>query len=152
MTIDPSRNVGDLKRKIEEVLKVPLAEQALSRNPDVLKSSADPRTFNDLSNESASLSSLSFQKGEMVYVSYVTERTVEAVGKVEKIGFGQNKMTVEQLVAKQVKIVANGDNKTVATVSVDTVSFTSFQLFAKEYQVREYCCLQLATAVSELRD
>ncbi|KAF6176599.1 hypothetical protein GIB67_034461 [Kingdonia uniflora] len=101
-TYNPVITVFDLKTVIEEQLNVPIYNQALSLNQNLLlsKTLEDMYRFADMSNLFTPISSLGISHGSMIFLAYVGERLVAGPLIYPAGSFGQ-KMTVDDLVAKE---------------------------------------------------
>ncbi|OVA11428.1 Nuclear pore localization protein NPL4 [Macleaya cordata] len=133
VTIDnPNITVSELKTLIENQLRVPVSQQTLSQNQNLLlaKTLEDKNRFTDLSNPKTLISSLGISHGSMIYLSYDGERSV-AGPQVNPAGSFGRKMTMDDLIAKQMR-VSRQENPHCESVSFDRDAANAFQHYVNE--------------------
>ncbi|KAA6426613.1 MAG: NPL4 1-like [Trebouxia sp. A1-2] len=94
ITVDAAGTVGTLRQQISSDLSMPREHVTLSKDQKLLLSK-NPEQFKDLSNNKLRLKQAGVQHGDMIYMQYPFERTVQSVVKksvFEGRGFGA-KMT-----------------------------------------------------------
>eukprot|EP00262_Sarcandra_glabra_P012420 TRINITY_DN3196_c0_g1_i1.p1 TRINITY_DN3196_c0_g1~~TRINITY_DN3196_c0_g1_i1.p1 ORF type:complete len:418 (+),score=38.20 TRINITY_DN3196_c0_g1_i1:150-1403(+) len=126
--------VSQLKTLIETQLSVPVANQTLSTNQNILlsKTADDLRRFTDMSDPKTLISSLSIAHGSMVYLSYDGERSVAGRRPpVTPAGSFGRKMTMDDLMAKQIR-VSRQETPHCDSVSFDRDAANSFQHYVNE--------------------
>ncbi|XP_043711507.1 NPL4-like protein 1 [Telopea speciosissima] len=133
VTVDnPHMTVSELNTQIEKQLRVPVSKQTLSRNQNLLlaKTPDDILRFTDMSNPQTLISSLGVSHGSMIYLAYEGERTV-AGRAVNKAGSFGRKMTMDDLIAKQMR-VSRQEKPHCESVSFDRDAASSFQHYVNE--------------------
>ncbi|DBA78069.1 hypothetical protein WJX79_008629 [Trebouxia sp. C0005] len=131
ITVDAAGTVGTLRQQISSDLSMPREHVTLSKDQKLLLSK-NPEQFKDLSNNKLRLKQAGVQHGDMIYMQYPFERTVQSVVKksvFEGRGFGA-KMTVEQLIAKQTRIERQ-EEPHCASVSFDKHAANMFQSYVQ---------------------
>uniref|UniRef100_A0A1J3GMR5 NPL4-like protein 2 n=1 Tax=Noccaea caerulescens TaxID=107243 RepID=A0A1J3GMR5_NOCCA len=125
--------VSQLKSLIEEQLQIPLRNQTLSTNRDLLlaKTPTDLLAFTDLSDPNLRLSSLNIGHGSMVYLAYEGERTIRGGPAVTPAGSFGRKMTVDDLIARQMRVTRQEKSHCDA-VSFDRDCANAFQHYVNE--------------------
>lgn len=128
-----SMTVSDLKALIEAQLRVPISQQTLSLNQNLLLAKT-PADLHRLSMDpTATLSSLGLSHGSIVYLSYEGERSV--VGPTPSISpagsFGRNKMTIDDLIARQMRVTRQESSHCDA-VSFDRGAADAFQRYVAD--------------------
>uniref|UniRef100_A0A1J3JSS5 NPL4-like protein 2 n=1 Tax=Noccaea caerulescens TaxID=107243 RepID=A0A1J3JSS5_NOCCA len=127
--------VSQLKSLIEEQLQIPLRNQTLSTNRDLLlaKTPTDLLAFTDLSDPNLRLSSLNISHGSMVYLAYEGERTIRGGPAVTPAGSFGRKMTVDDLIARQMRVTRQ-EKSHCDSVSFDRDCANAFQHYVNESQ------------------
>lgn len=129
--IDAGGTVGTLRQQVSSALNLPREDVTLSKDQKLLLSKT-PHQFKDLSNNKVRLKQAGIDHGEMIYMHYPNERTVQSVIKksaFEGRGFGA-KMTVEQLIAKQTRIERQ-EQPHCTSVSFDRHAANTFQSYVQ---------------------
>ncbi|KAK9826206.1 hypothetical protein WJX81_008221 [Elliptochloris bilobata] len=121
--------VDALRKHISATLQVPMDDITLSRNQALLtcREEAARAQYRDLAPAGASLRHLGLQHGDLVYMHYPFERTVEPVARASEKRFG-SKMTVEELIAKQTRIERQ-ETPHCASVSFERHAANAFQRY-----------------------
>ncbi|ERN16838.1 hypothetical protein AMTRI_Chr02g221630 [Amborella trichopoda] len=124
--------ISSLKTLIENQLRVPIAQQTLSTNQNLLlaKTPEQALQFSDMADPQTLISSLGIGHGSMIFLSYEGERTV-AGPSVKPAGLFGKKMTVEDLIARQMRI-SRQENPNCASVSFDRDAANAFQHYVNE--------------------
>ncbi|KAH1078823.1 hypothetical protein AAZX31_19G192200 [Glycine max] len=124
--------VSDLKRIIQTQLGIPVHNQTLSTNQNLLlaKSLEDLLRFTDMSNLDASLSSLNLGHGSIVFLAYEGERRVAGPAFNPAGSFGR-KMTMDDLIAKQMRVTRQ-ENPHCELVSFDRDCANAFQHYVND--------------------
>ncbi|KAG4916581.1 hypothetical protein JHK87_054138 [Glycine soja] len=124
--------VSDLKRIIQTQLGIPVHNQTLSTNKNLLlaKSLEDLLRFTDMSNLDASLSSLNLGHGSIVFLAYEGERRVAGPAFNPAGSFGR-KMTMDDLIAKQMRVTRQ-ENPHCELVSFDRDCANAFQHYVND--------------------
>ncbi|KAL6952432.1 hypothetical protein U1Q18_041423 [Sarracenia purpurea var. burkii] len=133
VTIDnPHITIAQLKSLVESKLRVPIPNQTLSTNQNLLlaKTLDDISRFTDMSNLQTPISSLGIGHGSMVYLSYEGERTVAGPNFNPAGSFGR-KMTMDDLIAKQMRVTRQ-ENPHCELVSFDRDAANAFQHYVNE--------------------
>ncbi|XP_042491427.1 NPL4-like protein 1 [Macadamia integrifolia] len=133
VTVDnPHITVSELKALIENQLRVPISNQTLSINQNLLlaKTLDDMVRFTDMSNPQTLVSSLGISHGSMIYLAYEGERTVAGPAVKPSASFGR-KMTMDDLIAKQMR-VSRQENPHCESVSFDRDAANAFQHYVNE--------------------
>ncbi|XP_019051690.1 PREDICTED: NPL4-like protein 1 isoform X2 [Nelumbo nucifera] len=133
VTVDnPRTTVSALKTLIENQLRVPVYNQTLSTNRNLLlaKTPHDRRRFTDMSDPQTSISSLGISHGSMVYLAYEGERSVAGPAFHRAGSFGK-KMTMNDLIAKQMRITRQ-ENPHCDSVSFDRDAANAFQHYVND--------------------
>ncbi|KAG5044015.1 hypothetical protein JHK87_007930 [Glycine soja] len=127
-----STTVSYLKRIIETQLGIPVHNQTLSTNQNLLlaKSLEDLHRFTDMSNPDAPLSSLNLGHGSMVFLAYEGERRVAGPAFNPAGSFGR-KMTMDDLIAKQMRVTRQ-ENPHCELVSFDRDCANAFQHYVND--------------------
>ena len=89
LSIDnPNITIGELKTLIESQLHVPVSQQTLSLNQNLLlaKTPADRAQFSDMSDSKPLISSLNIGHGSIVYLHYDGEREILRSAKLLEVG------------------------------------------------------------------
>jgi len=124
-------HLGELHEAIHQQLGVPLEDMALSRDPGLLKAGRQ-HNVSLLAGSHASLESLGVSHGDIIYLLYHFERTVEPAVKLsefERRPFGSC-VTVGDIVSKQARIERQ-DKPTVEGVSFDRAAANAFQAYCQ---------------------
>ncbi|XP_043721728.1 NPL4-like protein 1 [Telopea speciosissima] len=133
VTVDsPHITVSELKALIENQLRVPVSNQTLSINQNLLlaKTLDEMLRFTDMSNPQTLVSSLGISHGSMIYLAYEGERTVAGPAVKPSGSFGR-KMTMDDLIAKQMR-VGRQENPHCESVSFDRDTANAFQHYVNE--------------------
>ncbi|XP_072954682.1 NPL4-like protein [Typha angustifolia] len=132
---DPSSaTVSTLRSLIESQLGVPYASQTLSPDPNLLLSSPPSYPIPLLSDPSTPLSSLNLSHGSLLFLLSSAPRTAlpKAPPTFQPAGsFGRNKMTIEDLVARQIR-VSRQETPHAAGASFDRDAAHAFQLYVSD--------------------
>lgn len=130
---NPQATVGFLKSQIESQLQVPLQSQTLSTNQNLLlaKTLEERSRFTDMSNPQTPLPSLNLTHGSIVYLAYEGERTVAGGPGVQPAGSFGKKMTMDDLIAKQMRITRQ-ENPHCELVSFDRETANAFQHYVND--------------------
>ncbi|KGN49825.1 NPL4-like protein 1 [Cucumis sativus] len=129
---NPHITIAQLKAIIQSQLKIPIHNQTLSTNQNILlaKTQDDLSKFTDMSNPNTYLSSLNLSHGSIVFLAYEGERTV-AGPTVHPAGSFGRKMTMDDLIAKQMRITRQ-ENPHCELVSFDRDCANAFQHYVNE--------------------
>ena len=132
INIDPSSSVAQLQESIASNLGVPVPSQVISLNQSLLlaKDTSSASSFQDLKDTSAPLSSLGLSNGSVLFLFYEGERPV-AGPTVTPSGFYGKKMTIEDLIARQMRIERQ-ENPHCSSVSFDREAASTFQHYVNE--------------------
>uniref|UniRef100_A0A5B7CAK5 Putative NPL4-like protein 1 n=1 Tax=Davidia involucrata TaxID=16924 RepID=A0A5B7CAK5_DAVIN len=133
VTIDnPHITITQLKALIESQLRVPVPNQTLSTNQNLLlaKTLDDIARFTDMSNPQTLISTLGITHGSMIYLAYEGERTV-AGPNIRPAGSFGRKMTMDDLIAKQMRVTRQ-ENPHCELVSFDRDAANAFQNYVNE--------------------
>lgn len=130
---NPRITIGELKSQIESQLRVPAQSQTLSTNQNLLlaKTLEDLSRFSDMSNPQILLSSLNLANGSIIYLAYEGERTVAGPAVSPAGSFGKMKMTMDDLIAKQMRVTRQ-ENPHCELVSFDRDTANVFQHYVNE--------------------
>ncbi|MCL7026241.1 hypothetical protein MKW94_008272 [Papaver nudicaule] len=131
---NPNITVSQLKTLIETQLRVPISQQTISLNQNLLlaKSPQDKLQFNDLSsNPQTLISSLGISHGSLIYLSYEGERSIVGGPTVTPAGSFGRKMTMDDLIAKQMR-VSRQEKPNCESVSFDRDAANCFQHYVNE--------------------
>ncbi|CAA0388189.1 unnamed protein product [Arabidopsis thaliana] len=129
----PHITVSQLKTLIQDQLQIPIHNQTLSTNRNLLlaKSPSDFLAFTDMADPNLRISSLNLAHGSMVYLAYEGERTIRGGPAVTPAGSFGRKMTVEDLIARQMR-VGRQEKAHCDSVSFDRDCANAFQHFVNE--------------------
>ncbi|KAK1426706.1 hypothetical protein QVD17_15385 [Tagetes erecta] len=129
---NPNTTISQLKTLIESQLQIPIHNQTLSTHQSLLiaKSPSEIAQFTDMSNPQTLISSLNITHGSIIYLAYEGERTV-AGPKIRPAGSFGKKMTMDDLIAKQMRIVRQ-ENPNCEMVSFDRDAANGFQSYVNE--------------------
>ncbi|EEF41667.1 nuclear protein localization, putative [Ricinus communis] len=124
---NPNITVSQLKTLIQNQLNIPIQNQTLSTNQNLLlaKSPSDVLKFTDMSNPNTPLSSLNITHGSILFLTYDGERTIAGPAVNPAGSFGR-KMTMDDLIAKQMRITRQ-ENPHCESVSFDRDCANAFQ-------------------------
>ncbi|KAI3947064.1 hypothetical protein MKW92_023786 [Papaver armeniacum] len=131
---NPNITVSQLKTLIESQFHVPISQQTISLNKDLLlaKSPQEKLQYNDLSsNPQTLISSLGISHGSEIFLSYEGERSVVGGPKVTPAGSFGRKMTMDDLIAKQMR-VSRQEKPNCESVSFDRDAANCFQHYVNE--------------------
>lgn len=129
---DPASSItiSDLKTLIESQLHVPVANQTLSLNQNLLLAKNPSDLLHLSADPSATISSLGLSHGSIIFLSYDGQRSV--VGPAPSISpagsFGRNKMTIDDLIARQMR-VSRQESPHCDSVSFDRGAADAFQRY-----------------------
>ncbi|KAJ1688580.1 hypothetical protein LUZ63_019970 [Rhynchospora breviuscula] len=134
-----SATVATLHSLIESQLGVPAEAQTLSLDPKLLLSNSNSNSeaqVSTLSDPSASLSSLGLSHGSFLYLSSSLPRLSAPPPPPRSAfapagSFGRNKMTIDDLIARQIRITRQ-ENPHCVSASFDRASANAFQLYVSE--------------------
>ncbi|CAN1340138.1 NPL4-like protein 1, partial [Linum perenne] len=129
---NPSTTIAQLKTLIQSQLQIPIHNQTLSTNQNLLlaKSPSDLLNFADMADPSTTLSSLKLGHGSIVFLSYEGERNIAGPTVFPSGSFGR-KMTMDDLIAKQMKVTRQ-ENPHCDSVSFDRDCANAFQHYVNE--------------------
>ncbi|KAK2649291.1 hypothetical protein Ddye_016780 [Dipteronia dyeriana] len=133
VTIDNAHiTVSHLKTLIQSQLQIPVQNQTLSTNQNLLlaKTPSDLQKFTDMSNPNTSLSSLNISHGSILFLSYEGERCIKGPAVQPSGSFGR-KMTMDDLIAKQMR-VSRQETPLCDSVSFDRDCADAFQHYVNE--------------------
>lgn len=130
LDVPPSaKTVRELKEVVAEKLKVPVLDQVLSDDQKVLLAADDDlaklRSESPFNNDEASLASLKVEHGSLLYMRYTVSREATVSARPTTARFGA-KMTVDDLVAKQIRIERQ-EKPITQSVSFDRGAANNFQ-------------------------
>ncbi|XP_062022572.1 NPL4-like protein 1 [Rosa rugosa] len=129
---NPHATVAQLKALIQTNLRIPLENQTLSTNQNLLlaKSADDLTRFTDMANPNTPLSALNLAHGSIVFLAYEGERTVAGPNFQPAGSFGR-KMTMDDLIAKQMKVTRQ-ETPHCELVSFDRDCANAFQHYVND--------------------
>ncbi|KAI7732408.1 hypothetical protein M8C21_024483 [Ambrosia artemisiifolia] len=129
---NPNATIADLKTLIEQHLHVPINNQTLSTDKHLLlaKTPNEIARFNDMSNPDTLIQTLGIVHGSLIFLAYEGERTIAGPKVVPAGSFGR-KMTMDDLIAKQMRIVRQ-ENAKCEMVSFDRDAANGFQNYVNE--------------------
>ncbi|KDP21542.1 hypothetical protein JCGZ_22013 [Jatropha curcas] len=129
---NPNTTVSQLKTLIQNQLRIPIHNQTLSTNQNLLlaKSPSDLLKFTDMSDPNTSLSALNLAHGSIVFLAYEGERTIAGPAIHPAGSFGR-KMTMDDLIAKQMRVTRQ-ENPHCESVSFDRDCANAFQQYVNE--------------------
>lgn len=134
LSIDnPNITISELKTLIESQLHVPLSNQTLSLNQNLLlaKTPSDRSQFTDMANPLTRILDLNIGHGSLVYLSYDGEREIVAAPRrpvVTPAGSFGRKMTMDDLIAKQMRVTRQ-ESPHSQHVSFDRAAANVFQSY-----------------------
>ncbi|KAK9756203.1 hypothetical protein RND81_01G080500 [Saponaria officinalis] len=132
---NPNLTISDLKSLIESQLHVPISNQTLSMNQNLLlaKTLDDRSRFTDMSNPQTLISSLNVAHGSIVYLYYDGEREIvtPVSARVTPAGSFGKKMTMDDLIAKQMRVTRQ-EQPHCEMVSFDRDAANNFQHYVNE--------------------
>lgn len=134
VSIDGSHmTVSQLKTLIEDQLQIPIQNQTLSTDRNLLlaKSPDDFLRFTDMTDPNLPLSSLSLSHGSILYLAYEGERTIRGGPAVTPAGSFGRKMTVDDLIARQMR-VSRQEKSHCDSVSFDRDCANAFQHYVND--------------------
>ncbi|KAJ4867066.1 NPL4-like protein 1 [Raphanus sativus] len=134
VSIDGSHmTVSQLKTLIEDQLQIPIENQTLSTDRNLLlaKSPDDFLRFTDMTDPNLPLSSLSLSHGSILYLAYEGERTIRGGPAVTPAGSFGRKMTVDDLIARQMR-VSRQEKSHCDSVSFDRDCANAFQHYVND--------------------
>lgn len=136
LSIDnPNITIGELKTLIESQLHVPVSNQTLSLNQNLLlaKTIADRSQFSDMSDPKTLISSLKIGHGSIVFLYYDGEREIVTARRpsVTPAGSFGRKMTMDDLIAKQMRVTRQ-ESPHCELVSFDRDAANAFQHYVNE--------------------
>ncbi|KAJ0734984.1 putative nuclear pore localization protein NPL4 [Helianthus annuus] len=128
---NPNTTIAQLKTLIESQLRVPINNQTLSTNQQLLlaKTPAEIAQFTDMSNPQTPIATLNITHGALIFLAYEGERTIAGPKIVPAGSFGR-KMTMDDLIAKQMRIVRQESAN--CEVSFDRDAANGFQHYVNE--------------------
>ncbi|XP_050364263.1 NPL4-like protein 2 [Argentina anserina] len=134
LTVDNPQHatVAQLKSLIQTNLRIPIENQTLSTNQNLLlaKTADDLTRFADMSNPTTPLSALNLGHGSIVFLAYDGERTVAGPNFHPAGSFGR-KMTMDDLIAKQMKVTRQ-ETPHCELVSFDRDCANAFQRYVND--------------------
>jgi nuclear protein localization family protein 4 len=132
VTVDLGSTVAKFQQAIAEQLQVPIESQLLSQSQGLLLAKGPDLAgqFSDMSNPSATLASLGIAHGSVVFLSYSGERVV-AGPVVNPAGFTGKKMTMDDLIARQMRIERQ-EKPHCTSLSFDRGAANEFQHYVHE--------------------
>lgn len=130
---NPHTTISQLKGLIQSHLQIPVQNQTLSTNQNLLlaKTSHDLLQFTDMANPNTPLSSLNLSHGSIVFLAYEGERTVRGGPAVQPAGSFGRKMTMDDLIAKQMRVTRQ-ETSHCESVSFDRDCANAFQHYVNE--------------------
>lgn len=130
---NPHTTVAELKVLIQSQLQIPVQNQTLSANQNLLLAKAphDLLQFTDMANPNTPLSSLNLTHGSIVFLAYEGERTVRGGPAVHPAGSFGRKMTMDDLIAKQMRVTRQ-ETSHCESVSFDRDCANAFQHYVNE--------------------
>ncbi|KAI4301330.1 hypothetical protein L6164_034618 [Bauhinia variegata] len=128
----PHITVGILKSLIQSQLQIPIQNQTLSTNQNLLlaKTHEDLLRFTDMANPDTPLSALNLSHGSIVFLAYEGERRVAGPAFNPAGSFGR-KMTMDDLIAKQMRVIRQ-ENPHCELASFDRDCANAFQDYVNE--------------------
>ncbi|XP_044492541.1 NPL4-like protein 2 [Mangifera indica] len=133
ITIDSANiTVSQLKTLIQSQLQIPVQNQTLSTNQNLLlaKTPSDLQKFNDMSNPNTPLASFNISHGSIIFLSYEGERSIKGPA-IQPAGSFGRKMTMDDLIAKQMRVTRQ-ENPHCDSVSFDRDCADAFQHYVNE--------------------
>ncbi|KAH9329115.1 hypothetical protein KI387_001223, partial [Taxus chinensis] len=128
---NPNATVGELKYLIQTQLNVPIPCQTLSANHNLLLAKGtDIQMFDDMADPNVPLSLLGIAHGNIIFLAYEGQRFI-AGPRVNPAGSFGKKMTVEDLIARQMRIERQ-ENPHCRSVSFDRHAANAFQQYVNE--------------------
>ncbi|CAH8329210.1 unnamed protein product [Eruca vesicaria subsp. sativa] len=134
VTVEGSHTtVSQLKTLIQDQLQIPIHNQTLSTNRNLLlaKSPDDFLGFTDMTDPNLPISSLNLSHGSILYLAYEGERTIRGGPAVTPAGSFGRKMTVDDLIARQMR-VSRQEKSHCDSVSFDRDCANAFQHYVNE--------------------
>ncbi|PKA62273.1 NPL4-like protein 2 [Apostasia shenzhenica] len=134
---DPnSATVYSLKTLIQSQLDIPVPAQILSRDRNLLlaKSASAAGALSDLTDPSASLSTVGISHGSVIFLFYEGERSVRGpigAATVTPAGSFGRKMTMDDLIARQMRVTRQ-ENPHCESASFDRDAAHAFQRYVNE--------------------
>uniref|UniRef100_A0A2P2QP65 MPN domain-containing protein n=1 Tax=Rhizophora mucronata TaxID=61149 RepID=A0A2P2QP65_RHIMU len=130
---DPNITVAQLKTLIQNQLQIPVHNQTLSTNQNLLlaKSPSDLVRFSDMADPNAMISALNIAHGSILFLAYEGERTVAGGPTINPAGSFGRKMTMDDLIAKQMRVTRQ-ENPHCESVSFDRDCANAFQHYVNE--------------------
>ncbi|GLU10470.1 hypothetical protein SLE2022_272690 [Rubroshorea leprosula] len=130
---DPHTTIGQFKSIIETQLKIPIHNQTLSTDQNLLlaKTSDDLLRFTDMADPTTPISALNLSHGSIVFLHYYGERTVAGAPTFSPAGSFGRKMTMDDLIAKQTRITRQ-ESPHCDAASFDRYSANAFQSYVNE--------------------
>ncbi|XP_074275558.1 NPL4-like protein 2 [Silene latifolia] len=132
---NPNLTIAELKSQIESQLHVPISNQTLSVNQNLLLAKTlDARSqFTDMANPRTLISSLNIGHGSLIYLYYDGEREIATPrsARVTPAGSFGKKMTMDDLIAKQMRVTRQ-EQPHCEMVSFDRDAANNFQLYVNE--------------------
>ncbi|XP_010512698.1 PREDICTED: NPL4-like protein 1 [Camelina sativa] len=125
--------VSQLKTLIQDQLQIPIHNQTLSTDRNLLlaKSPSEFLSFTDMTDPNLPLTSLNLSHGSILYLAYEGERTIRGGPAVTPAGSFGRKMTVEDLIARQMR-VGRQETSHCDSVSFDRGCANAFQHYVNE--------------------
>ncbi|XP_010468896.1 PREDICTED: NPL4-like protein 1 [Camelina sativa] len=125
--------VSQLKTLIQDQLQIPIHNQTLSTDRNLLlaKSPSEFLAFTDMTDPNLPISSLNLSHGSILYLAYEGERTIRGGPAVTPAGSFGKKMTVEDLIARQMR-VGRQETSHCDSVSFDRGCANAFQHYVNE--------------------
>ncbi|XP_077240586.1 NPL4-like protein 2 [Tasmannia lanceolata] len=125
--------VSDVKTLIETQLRVPVLNQTLSTNQNLLlaKNPDQLLQFSDMSDPETLISSLGISHGSMIFLSYEGERSIQGAPRVSPAGSFGRKMTMDDLIARQMRVTRQ-ESPHCDSVSFDRDAANQFQHYVNE--------------------
>ncbi|XP_065861255.1 NPL4-like protein 1 [Euphorbia lathyris] len=129
---NPNITISQLKTLIQNQLQIPIHNQTLSTNQNLLlsKSPSDLLNFTDMSDPTIPISALNIAHGSIIFLAYEGERTIRGPA-VQPAGSFGRKMTMDDLIAKQMR-VSRQESPHCESVSFDRDSANAFQQYVNE--------------------
>ncbi|XP_077218071.1 NPL4-like protein 2 [Tasmannia lanceolata] len=125
--------ISDLKTLISTQLQIPVPNQTLSTNQNLLlaKAPSNLLQFSDMSNPQTLISSLNIFHGSMIFLSYQGERSIPNAPRVTPAGSFGKKMTMDDLIARQMRITRQ-ESPHCDSISFDRDAANQFQHYINE--------------------
>ncbi|KAF9620134.1 hypothetical protein IFM89_010793 [Coptis chinensis] len=133
ITNPQTTTISDLKTQIQTQLNIPIPQQTLSQNQNLLLSKTPQQItqFTDMSNPKTLISTLGITHGSIIYLTYEGERNIAGPKIVTPAGSFGKKMTMDDLIAKQMRVTRQ-ETAHCESVSFDRDTANVFQSYVNE--------------------